>query len=320
MRRGAFRRAAELLVVVLATAACDLSVLQETPPPADSSAPSSPSGQSPSPAESTSAAPSTSPGGSIEPGQSAGALPTPDHYLVARGDTLIRIARMFGITVPQLLAANPQVQDPNSIRAGTTLTIPPRDSLAVAYRGGGGVVDPTGDVADLLGNLTQAPGYADLARFTTRFEGADIVVEIDGISPPPPLDPTGEELRYIVEIDVTGDLEPDLQVTASNALVQGTGPDAPAFGLSVLDRRTNLTTTGPNVKGSVANTNQRLVIRLARVGLGQPSQVATVALVERDFYPDGREVPDTVESTVDRVPDQQWPRANPRWLIVVRGA
>jgi hypothetical protein len=43
-----------------------------------------------------------------------------------------------------------------------------------------------------------------------------------------------------------------------------------------------------------------------------------VALVKRDFYPDGRKNSDTVESTVDRVPDQQWPNANPRWLIVTR--
>jgi hypothetical protein len=63
-----------------------------------------------------------------------------------------------------------------------------------------------------------------------------------------------------------------------------------------------------------------LTIRLARAGLGQPARVATVASVQRDFYPEGRKKADTVESSVDRVPDQQWPHPNPRWLIVMKGA
>lgn len=319
MRRGAVSRAVAALSLALAaglaTAACDLAApVGPTPPrgstPKIEASPSpdvsvTPGGPSPTPAP---------PSGSATPGP----LPTPEQYVVQRGDTLTRIARQFGITVAQLLAANPQVKDPNTIRFGYPLTIPPRDSLAVMYRGGGGLIDATSDVTDPDGQLTQSPGYADLERFTARFEGSDLVLELDGITAPPPIDPDGEELRYQVELDVTGDLEPDYQVTASNALVDAIGPDAPLFGLSLLDRRTKAQVTGPGVAGSVSIVEKRLVIRLALGGIGDPQQLATVALVQRDFFPDGRASPDTVETTIDRMPDQQWPRANPRWLVITR--
>lgn len=45
-------------------------------------------------------------------------------YVVQKGDTLAEIARYYGRTVEQLLSANPQVGDGNSMRAGDILDIP----------------------------------------------------------------------------------------------------------------------------------------------------------------------------------------------------
>ena len=50
--------------------------------------------------------------------------PTPQLYVVAQGDTMSKIAKRFGVTVEQLLLANPQVKDPNKIAIGDGLTIP----------------------------------------------------------------------------------------------------------------------------------------------------------------------------------------------------
>lgn len=50
--------------------------------------------------------------------------PTPQVYVVATGDTMSRIAKKFGVTVEQLLAANPQVKNPDKINIGDELTIP----------------------------------------------------------------------------------------------------------------------------------------------------------------------------------------------------
>jgi LysM repeat protein len=43
---------------------------------------------------------------------------------VRSGDTLGRIAGRFGVSLPAILAANPQVQDPNLIVTGQVLRIP----------------------------------------------------------------------------------------------------------------------------------------------------------------------------------------------------
>ncbi|MFZ5824984.1 MAG: M14 family zinc carboxypeptidase [Bacillota bacterium] len=45
-------------------------------------------------------------------------------YVVRPGDSLWAIARRFGITVQELLAANPQIRDPASIQPGLRLRIP----------------------------------------------------------------------------------------------------------------------------------------------------------------------------------------------------
>ncbi|CEP67645.1 Spore coat assembly protein SafA [Moorella glycerini] len=46
------------------------------------------------------------------------------HYTVKSGDTMYLIARRFGITLDELIAANPQVKDPNLIYPGQVLCIP----------------------------------------------------------------------------------------------------------------------------------------------------------------------------------------------------
>lgn len=58
---------------------------------------------------------------------SRGAAPKNDEhlrYVVQKGDTLAEVARYYGETVEQLLKANPQIGDGNSMRAGDILDIP----------------------------------------------------------------------------------------------------------------------------------------------------------------------------------------------------
>ena len=49
---------------------------------------------------------------------------TPGTYIIVAGDTISKIARKFDITPEDLLAANPQVKNPNKIKVGDQLTIP----------------------------------------------------------------------------------------------------------------------------------------------------------------------------------------------------
>jgi hypothetical protein len=49
---------------------------------------------------------------------------TPETYTIVAGDTLSKIARKFNVTPEDLLAANPQIKNPNKIKVGDQLTIP----------------------------------------------------------------------------------------------------------------------------------------------------------------------------------------------------
>lgn len=53
----------------------------------------------------------------------------PKFYEVQSGDTLTEIAAAFSIPVLALLAANPELDSPDDIRAGQFLTIPSREGL-----------------------------------------------------------------------------------------------------------------------------------------------------------------------------------------------
>jgi hypothetical protein len=64
------------------------------------------------PAASASAAPTTPP------------APTPQVYIIKSGDTLSKVAKRFGVTLEELLAANPEIKDPNKIGEGQEIVIP----------------------------------------------------------------------------------------------------------------------------------------------------------------------------------------------------
>ncbi|HEU0243894.1 MAG TPA: LysM peptidoglycan-binding domain-containing protein [Candidatus Limnocylindrales bacterium] len=54
--------------------------------------------------------------------------PTPQVYVVKKGDTMSKIAKKFDLTIEQLLAANPQIKNPNKIAIGDEITIPVPDA------------------------------------------------------------------------------------------------------------------------------------------------------------------------------------------------
>ena len=45
-------------------------------------------------------------------------------YIVAKGDTISKIARKNHVTLEALLAANPKIKNPDRIKVGDAITIP----------------------------------------------------------------------------------------------------------------------------------------------------------------------------------------------------
>ncbi len=77
------------------------------------------------PASSASPTPGASDvGASDSPEPTVSAAPTQQTYTIKAGDTLNKIAKKFGLTVDQLLAANKQIKNPNKIAKGDILVIP----------------------------------------------------------------------------------------------------------------------------------------------------------------------------------------------------
>ena len=61
--------------------------------------------------------------------------PTPQVYTVARGDTMLKIAKKFGVTMEALLAANPKIKNPNKIGVGDPINIPVPEAADCGWRG-----------------------------------------------------------------------------------------------------------------------------------------------------------------------------------------
>ena len=76
------------------------------------------------------------PGGAVRPSGSSVAVPsvsiaptrapapTPRIYTIKKGDSLSKIAAANGITIEELMAANPTIKDPNRIAEGQEITLP----------------------------------------------------------------------------------------------------------------------------------------------------------------------------------------------------
>jgi LysM repeat protein len=62
------------------------------------------------------------PSASVEP--TVTPAPTPIVYTIKKGDTLSKIATAHGLTLDELMAANPAIKDPNKISEGQQIVIP----------------------------------------------------------------------------------------------------------------------------------------------------------------------------------------------------
>jgi hypothetical protein len=75
-----------------------------------------------------------------EPEPTAPPAPTQQVHVVVKGDTMSKLAKKYGVTVEELMAANPQIKNQNKIAIGDAITIPVPVEEDVSS-GGDGTVD-----------------------------------------------------------------------------------------------------------------------------------------------------------------------------------
>lgn len=237
--------------------------------------------------------------------------PTNRSYVVQSGDTLLIIAERFGLTLGQLMAANPGITNANRIRVGQVLVIPPPGAPDTGPRSAS-FTDGSDDAVDDGGTEVSTPGYADITSASAELlDDRRLRVELALVNAPPSrMDPAVEAVRYVVVVDVDADGQPDFRMLYANDVDGQSG-----FGRALLDRRTGKVRAGDSFPGQVDVQGRRVVFTIRRQALGSPRAFAVAASVEREYRPGGPT--DTeVEDSVDLAPDQQWPRPNPRWLRV----
>jgi len=104
-------------------------------------------------------------------------------YRVRSGDTLLTTARRFGLTIGQLMAANPSISDPDRIRVGQVLVIPPPDAPDTGPRSAS-FTDGSDDAVDDQERQVATPGYGDITRASAELVD-DRRIRIDlTLSPP----------------------------------------------------------------------------------------------------------------------------------------
>ena len=75
-----------------------------------------------------------------EPEPTVPPAPTPQVHIVAKGDTMSKIAKKYGLTIEELMAANPQIKNQNKIAIGDEITIPVPVQEGASDAGGDGTV------------------------------------------------------------------------------------------------------------------------------------------------------------------------------------
>jgi len=114
-----------------------------------------------------------------------GAGSSPDEHLVKTGETLSSIAAERGVSVDALIRANPQIVNPNLIRPGQTITVPPGGAETRSYRVADG--DSLSKIGEKFGVSWQALAQANhLANPNLIHVGQELRVPGRGATTPSP--------------------------------------------------------------------------------------------------------------------------------------
>ncbi len=91
-------------------------------------------------------------GSGVSSAPAASVSPSTGYHTVRPGETLLGIARQYGVTLPDLVSWN-RITDPDQIHAGQTLRVSPSAAAGAIAGSGGAVVTPVPATGSLAGTV-----------------------------------------------------------------------------------------------------------------------------------------------------------------------
>ncbi|MEZ4596276.1 MAG: LysM domain-containing protein [Chloroflexota bacterium] len=186
--------------------------------------------------------------------------PTNRTYVVRSGDTLLIIAQRFGLTLGQLMAANPSITDPDRIRVGQVIVIPPPGAPETGPRSAS-FRDGSDDAVDADDEQVSTPGYADITSASAEtVDDRRIQVELALVNAPP------DRMDLRSRRCATSSWSTSMR-TASPTSGWCTGNDVEGesgFSQALLDRRSGKVPQGRRVPRPGGDPGRRVVFTVRR--------------------------------------------------------
>jgi hypothetical protein len=174
------------------------------------------------------------------------------------------------------------------------------------------IEDRTGDLGDENQQRVAGPGYADIVEVAVKNEGDEWLLSIFVDGDIKWKDPYYEPLYYGFWLDTNADGNPDYTLSLENDV------DPNAWIGSLFSIEQSYAYSGSEFPGVALPVARSAVIRVKAEAIGNPSELAAAATIERAVWRDPQNDPLNLIETFDYAPDAQYPDDDPDWIRVRR--
>jgi hypothetical protein len=174
------------------------------------------------------------------------------------------------------------------------------------------IEDQPGDLGDENQRDVAGPGYADIVEVAVKNEGDEWLLSIFVDGDIMWKDPYHEPLYYGFWLDTNADGYPDYTLSLENDV------DPNAWIGSLFSFEQSYTYAGYEFPGTALPVARSAVIRVKADAIGNPSELAAAATIERAVWRDPQNDPLNLVETFDYAPDTQYPDDDPDWIRVRR--
>jgi hypothetical protein len=171
--------------------------------------------------------------------------------------------------------------------------------------------DRSGDLGDDNEGRVSGPGYADIVQVAVKSEGDEWLLSIFADGRLEWKDPNLESLYYGFWLDTNADGNPDYTLSLENDV------DSNSWIGCLFSIEQGYAKSGDEFPGIALPSASSAAIRVKADAIGNPSELAAAATIQRVVWGDSQNLLNIVE-TFDYAPDTQYPDDDPDWIRVRR--